>query len=78
MSFPSHENDSPAKLLSPKEAAIYLGVSPSLIYKMIKNGTLPARRIGEKLLNIKPADLDQVYRPAKKGNSLQNDGEEMK
>ena len=78
MSFPSHENDSPAKLLSPKEAAIYLGVSPSLIYKMIKNGTLPARRIGEKLLNIKPVDLDQVYRPAKTGGALEKAGKEIK
>lgn len=78
MSFPSHENDSPAKHLSPKEAAIHLGVSPSLIYKMINNGTLPAHRIGEKLLCIKPSDLDQVYRPAKTGGSLEKDAEEIK
>ncbi len=60
----SYPMPSPEEMLTPKEAAFRLRVSLSLIYKMIREGDLPATRIGEKLIRIKPADLDALYRPS--------------
>jgi len=57
------END---KWLTPKEAAHRIGVSSSFIYKLIKTNKLEASRVGSKLLRIKLADLQSIYRPTSK------------
>lgn len=44
--------------LTPDDAAKYLQVSRSFIYKLIGAGRLPARRIGDKLLRIEQRALD--------------------
>jgi excisionase family DNA binding protein len=52
--------------LTPQDAARQIGVSPSLIYKMIRIGQLQASRVGLKLIRIKVTDLNAIYRPASK------------
>lgn len=52
--------------LTPQDAARKIGVSPSLIYKMIRTGQLQASRVGLKLIRIKVADLKAIYRPTSK------------
>ena len=51
-------------------AAEHFGVNPRTIYKWIREGYLPATRIGPKLIRISQADLDKLPRPARRrGNA---------
>lgn len=34
------------EVMSPKEAAKYLGISKVTLYKLLKNGEIPGRRLG--------------------------------
>lgn len=53
----------PAKLLSLTEAAAICGVSQKTIRRRISDGTLPAVRVGPKLVKIRTTDLDALVRP---------------
>ena len=41
-----------APILSPKEAARFLGVNPKTVYEAIQRGELPARRVGKRRIVI--------------------------
>lgn len=49
--------------LSINQAAERVGVSRDTIRRRIADGTLPAHRMGPKLIRIHPADLERLYRP---------------
>lgn len=55
---------SPARpaYLSIDAAADHLGVNPRTIRRRIADGSLPAYRIGPKILRIDPADVDRLGR----------------
>jgi excisionase family DNA binding protein len=44
-------------------AAEYARVSAKTIRRRIADGSLPARRVGPKLIRIDPRDLDRLFRP---------------
>ena len=46
---------------SPKDAALYAGVSVKTIRRRILDGTLPAHRFGPQLLRIDATDLDRLF-----------------
>ena len=48
---------------SPHEAAEYAGVCVRTIRRRILDGSLPAHRIGPRLLRIDRADLDRLFTP---------------
>ena len=55
-----------------EEAAEYLCVSKRTIYKLTKEGRLPAFRIGrERHRRFRKADLDKVPRPSEETNTLE-------
>ena len=66
MLSPLQVNSENEEWLTPKEAAYRIGVSSSFIYKLIKTNKLEASRVGSKLLRIKLADLQSIYRPTSK------------
>ena len=66
MLSPIQLNSENSEWLTPKEAAHRIGVSSSFIYKLIKTNKLEASRVGSKLLRIKLADLQSIYRPTSK------------
>ena len=47
------------------EAAAFLSVNPSTIWRWIKTGKLPAYRVGHKNIRIKKQDLAAVIQPVK-------------
>lgn len=49
-------------ILTVKEAAKYMDVSDDLIYRAIKDGRLPAARVGTRAYRIRRVDLDQLFR----------------
>ncbi|TET62225.1 DNA-binding protein [Candidatus Aerophobetes bacterium] len=49
------------EIMNPKEAAEYLGISKPTLYKLIKNGEIPAKRIG-KQWRIAKAVLDEIVK----------------
>lgn len=49
--------------LSPEDAAARVGVSTQTIRRRIKDGSLPAYRLGPRLLRIDTDDLDALYSP---------------
>lgn len=51
-------------LLTKAEAAELLGVSPATISRWLKEGRLPAYRLGPRAVRIRRADLDDLLRPA--------------
>jgi excisionase family DNA binding protein len=53
--------------LSTDEAAEYLGVSPKLLRKAVKEKKLRAYRIGERIYRFDPSDLDAFERAIGKG-----------
>ena len=48
---------------SPQDAAAYAGVCVKTIRRRILDGSLPAHRMGPRLLRIDRADLDWLFRP---------------
>lgn len=62
---------STSQLLSPNQAAELLGLSVRTIRRRIASGQLPAYRSGRKVIRIKTADLDRIFRriPSAKGGS---------
>ncbi len=49
--------------LSLQQAAALLGVSVDTIRRRIAAGVLPASRCGARLIRVRAADLDSVFRP---------------
>ncbi len=45
------------RLYSPKEAASVLGVTPYTVAKWVREGWLPGRRLGYKMVRIRGADI---------------------
>jgi len=53
------------RIMNTREAAKYLGISKVTLYKLIKNGTIPAKRIGKEWRLAKTA-LDEIIRRGEK------------
>jgi len=53
------------EVMSPKEAAEYLGISKVTLYKLLKNGEIPGRRLGYQW-RISKAALDEFLKGEKK------------
>lgn len=53
------------RIMNSREAAKYLGISKVTLYKLIKNGTIPAKRIGKEWRLAKTA-LDEIIREGEK------------
>ncbi|WP_166390344.1 helix-turn-helix transcriptional regulator [Nocardioides ochotonae] len=49
--------------ISLREAAAELGVSVDTIRRRIADGTLPAERIGPRLLRVRRSDVEAIARP---------------
>ncbi len=63
MAAPRHKPTQSRDWKSPRESAAYTGVSVKTIRRRIADGSLPARRMGPRLLKIDTADLDALFRP---------------
>ncbi len=46
-------------ILTPQEAMEILGIGKNLFYKLLNDGTIPAKRIGKKIWRIAKQDLIQ-------------------
>ena len=62
------QEDTVATAIDPTEltiadAAARMAVDPKTIRRWISDGTLPARRVGKRLIRIRPADLDGLGTP---------------
>ena len=44
-------------ILTPQECMECLGIGRTFFYKLVKNGDLPAKRIGTKMWRVSKADL---------------------
>lgn len=55
--------------ISPEEAFRRIGVSRSLGYKLIKNGTIPSVRLGERRLLIPVAALEKMFEVSGESNN---------
>ena len=49
--------------LSLQQAAVLLGISVDTVRRRIAAGVLPASRCGARLIRVRTADLDSVFRP---------------
>lgn len=56
------------KLLSPRQAAEYLGLAPITLYRWIWAGRLPAKRLPSGQLRIEPEELDKLLTEDKRGS----------
>jgi excisionase family DNA binding protein len=53
------------RFYSVAEAADALGVSPSTIWRWIRDRRLPAYRVGPRTIRIKPEDVEALLQPAR-------------
>ena len=44
-------------ILTPQEAMEILGIGKNLFYRLLKDGTIPAKRVGGKIWRITKGDL---------------------
>lgn len=63
---PNNNTPTPASL-SIKQCAESKGVHENTIRNRIKDGSLPAERLGRNIIRIKPADLEALFTPYKGG-----------
>ena len=70
------DNESPQQLLTVKEAAKWLNVSPSLIYQLVEKGKLPHHRVGlgRGAIRISVSDITEFL---KKSRIEQTEGSTM-
>ena len=54
-----------SEYLTPKEAAELLKVDRLTVYRMVKDGQLPAARIGQRGLRIPRVAVEAILRPVK-------------
>jgi excisionase family DNA binding protein len=54
------------EILTPREAAEAIGVDRETIYRMIRDGKLPAMRVGTRSLRIERAAVETLLRPVEK------------
>lgn len=57
-----------ARFYNVREAARYLGVNRSTVWRWIEAGRLTAYRVGPKAIRIKREDLDRVVVPSRSGS----------
>lgn len=57
----------PREWLSTGQAADRAGVCTKTIYRRILDGSLPAERLGPRLLRIDARNLDKLFRPVPAG-----------
>jgi excisionase family DNA binding protein len=60
--------DQASDLLTIKEAAAALKVSPITIKRYLKQGRLPAYQVGPRAIRIRRDDLERVLTPTQKGS----------
>lgn len=61
-STPPGRVDSAAGLISTKEAANRLRISPNTLRKYVALGLIPAHKVGLRLLKFEPNDVDKLVR----------------
>jgi excisionase family DNA binding protein len=61
----------PAELLTVREAADILRVSPETIRRRVRSGALPARKLGHSAIRIRRDDLDIITEPTTCPDSLE-------
>lgn len=61
-----HQAEIEQRLLRLREAAKYLGLDPSTVFRAIKRGEIPAVRIG-RALRVDIKDLDRLIAGHKRG-----------
>jgi excisionase family DNA binding protein len=61
--MPSSASWNPPEWLSLQQAAAIYGVSVDTLRRRIAHGRLPASRFGVRLIRVRTADLDQLFRP---------------
>ncbi len=49
--------------ISLQQAAVIYGVSVDTLRRRIRHGQLQASRFGQRLIRVRTADLDQLFRP---------------
>ena len=59
-----HDTDQPKATLNVEEARRWLGISRSLAYQMVREGTIPSIRLGRRILISKRALEDMLERPS--------------
>jgi excisionase family DNA binding protein len=59
-----------ATYYSDSEAARELRVSPSTVWRWIEAGTLPAQRVGPKVIRIRRDDLERMIRPVERRSRM--------
>lgn len=53
----------PRRWLTQAEAAEYLSTTDRTVRRMIADGSLPAHRLGKRMIRIDRADVDALMRP---------------
>jgi excisionase family DNA binding protein len=56
-------DDHPDPFVTPEQLAAHLSVSVDTIHRAIRTGTLPAVRVGPRLLRVRTEDARQFLRP---------------
>ena len=64
-----------ADYLTVTEAAALLRVAPSTIRRWIREGELPAYRLGQRRVALRRDDLSRLIRPVRTGDALNHAGE---
>jgi len=60
---PAPEAASP--LLTPEDAAAMLGVCGASVHRFIKQGRLPAYRVGPRLIRVRRSDVEAFLQPVR-------------
>ena len=48
------------KYMTPKEVAIELEVSPATVTRWVRNGVIPAKRFGARIIKIARSEIEQL------------------
>ncbi len=68
---PTHIRNQPEpEWLSLQQAAALYGVSVDTLRRRIADGRLPASRFGVRLIRVRAADLERLYRPIPVGEAF--------
>jgi excisionase family DNA binding protein len=61
------EPNDPNECLSPKAWADKYDLHPNTVYNWVKEGRLPAVRVGARLIRIRRADIEALFTPYQNG-----------